>query len=344
MRFERWIGGAVLAAVLTGGAAQASDAVDPRKAPPAPGARPGVNYWAPALSDAADPAAPLAPHLRPGAKIEAKPGERPAFWRVRDADTVVWLFGSIHALPAAAQWRRPDLMRALRAADVVYFETPMNRLDARKHGYAKSRNVYLPSGEDLFDHISEESGEAFKRALRRLPKQWRRTVARMKPWAAVGALRGEHDPDLHMEGSRGVDPQLGVVASQLGKELRYFKTPQQQHDVFAKMPFEDQLAYFEVTLQRIDQGVTTYTPLVTAWLSGDQNRLLASIQDEDARLPDGVNKRLLDDRNIQWAEEIDAFLKGAGQDALVVGGAAHFVGPNNVIQFLEEKGWRVERL
>ena len=38
---------------------------------------------------------------------------RPALWEVSDADTKIYLFGTIHLLPSDYQWRTPALNRAL---------------------------------------------------------------------------------------------------------------------------------------------------------------------------------------------------------------------------------------
>ncbi|HWU81250.1 MAG TPA: TraB/GumN family protein, partial [Caulobacter sp.] len=47
----------------------------------------------------------------------------PAMWEVRDKDSVVYLFGSMHVLRPEVRWRTTAFDRAYAAADRVWFET-----------------------------------------------------------------------------------------------------------------------------------------------------------------------------------------------------------------------------
>ena len=48
----------------------------------------------------------------------------PPVWTVRDADSEMVLFGSIHILPPALDWRPPPLDAALKVADDLWLEIP----------------------------------------------------------------------------------------------------------------------------------------------------------------------------------------------------------------------------
>ena len=47
----------------------------------------------------------------------------PAMWEARDADSRIVLFGSVHMLPRALEWRTPALDAAMARSEHVYFET-----------------------------------------------------------------------------------------------------------------------------------------------------------------------------------------------------------------------------
>ncbi len=49
-------------------------------------------------------------------------------WQVSDADSSVWLFGSIHVLPPTIDWRTPAFDAILGKADEVYFEADIGPL------------------------------------------------------------------------------------------------------------------------------------------------------------------------------------------------------------------------
>ena len=59
--------------------------------------------------------APATALLAIGSAAEARAPQvaRPALWEVSDPDTKVYLFGTIHLLPAAMKWRSAKLDEAL---------------------------------------------------------------------------------------------------------------------------------------------------------------------------------------------------------------------------------------
>ena len=58
---------------------------------------------------------------------------RPPVWVVRDADSELVLFGSVHVLPPGLDWRPPALERAVSSADEVWFELPIDPATEAKH-------------------------------------------------------------------------------------------------------------------------------------------------------------------------------------------------------------------
>jgi len=68
----------------------------------------------------------LAALLFIGAPVAAEAA--PALWQVSDADSSVWLFGSIHVLPPSVTWRTPTFDEVLKKADQVYFEADIGPL------------------------------------------------------------------------------------------------------------------------------------------------------------------------------------------------------------------------
>ncbi|HYD46049.1 MAG TPA: TraB/GumN family protein, partial [Phenylobacterium sp.] len=49
----------------------------------------------------------------------------PAMWLVKDADTEIYLFGSMHVLQPGLKWRTSAYDEAWRRADTVWFEADM---------------------------------------------------------------------------------------------------------------------------------------------------------------------------------------------------------------------------
>src|SRR5688572_14622126 len=50
----------------------------------------------------------------------------PALWSVSDADTKIYLFGTIHLLPAGHEWRTPVIERAIAESDELVVEVALS--------------------------------------------------------------------------------------------------------------------------------------------------------------------------------------------------------------------------
>ena len=84
-------------------------------------------------------------------------------------------------------------------------------------------------------------------------------------------------------------------------------------------------------------------PLVAAWEAGDAEAL-AAIVASGLGASTVMRRRLLTDRNARWLPQIEALLARDGEDALVVVGAGHLVGPGSVVEMLRARGLAVMRM
>ena len=53
----------------------------------------------------------------------------PALWKVADADTTIYLFGTIHLLPSGTKWRSPLFDQAASSADTLIVEPERRRFE-----------------------------------------------------------------------------------------------------------------------------------------------------------------------------------------------------------------------
>lgn len=80
----------------------------------------------------------------------------PAIWAVRDRDSTVFLFGTIHVMKPGTQWRSPRFDDAFQGADQLILEVDNPEDQAavlpliREHGLSPDRPLsVLLSAEDL---------------------------------------------------------------------------------------------------------------------------------------------------------------------------------------------------
>lgn len=304
---------------------------------------PGQRLYAPSIDPSRSAAAPLAPHIAPPPRIAVGKQQRPALWRVGDADSTVWLFGSIHALPPGLNWRREDLLAAYRRARVVYFETDQTADGVWDMTVTHLKGAAAKDGVNLTDRLTREGRMRFLNLTR--ARKWVRPVLeRLNPWYVAMNFPFAEPEGLRGAGTWGVDNQLFAAATQSGKEIRAFLSGRDQMSIFTKMPMEHQVQFLEHALASAEAKRSGFEALVEAWITGDVEGLALRQVDEEIRLPEPVLEALLDRRNESWADEIDRFLREETGEALVIGGAGHFAGERSVQAMLQERGWQVLRL
>lgn len=259
----------------------------------------------------------------------------PAVWTIRDADSTILLFGSVHLLPDGLDWRPAALDAALAEADDLWFETPTEGGEGRMATRALG---LLPAGESLSAKLSPEGRVRLERVSSTLGLS-PAAVDGLRPWLADVTLSVAA---LIADGARaeaGVEAMLADAAP--GAARRYLETPSEQIAFLAGAPEADQLAALEETLRQLEEDPELFTRLVHAWLSGDQAAMDALGVAPLRTLSPVLYERLIAGRNQRWTERILERLAGTGATVIVVG-AGHLTGPDGVPALLRARGAAVE--
>src|SRR3546814_15705209 len=82
--------------------------------------------------------------------------------------------------------------------------------------------------------------------------------------------------------------------------------------------------------------------MVTAWLSGDVERLSHQFMAEFGNTP-ALVRPLLTNRNKSWARQVEALMRRPGTPLIAVG-KGHLVGRDSLQALLVKRGFRVRRL
>lgn len=278
--------------------------------------------------------------LAPAATLAA-----PALWRVSDADSSVWLFGSIHMLDQDRDWRTPRFDAALAAADHVYFEIVLDT-DA----YATFTRLSMlygrnRDGRQLSDYLTGEQQEQLQAFLNDhgLPPE---TVEPLRPWLAdltlMSLTQGRGGG-----GERAMTQQAGVELVLLDEiaedRRRELETPQTQFRMLAGLPDGEQVAALMRTITAGDSPDQALGALADAWHAGDVDTLARTMNAALGPVDSPTYKRMLGDRNQRWVAQI-ADMLGSNEDAMIIVGAGHLAGPVGVPTLLSEAGYRVDRM
>lgn len=263
----------------------------------------------------------------------------PPLWVVRDADSELVLFGSVHVLPSDLEWQSPALGAALGRADDVWFELPIDpRTQSRVAQLALEKGL-LPKGVSLSHKLSDVARERLGRVAVRAglrPEQ----LEPFRPWLAEASLSVA---DFQRQGARATAGVEQVIAAELGPDIerRAFETPEQQIDFMANVSEADQIASLEEALRRMDEEPDTYEALLASWMAADllalERQALLPIKAQTPRL----YKTLIRERNLRWVEEIKQRMAGRGRTVMIVG-VGHLLGKDGVPERLRRLGYRVE--
>lgn len=264
---------------------------------------------------------------------------QPPVWVIRDHDSTIVIFGSVHMLPPGLDWRPQALDTALQQANDVWFELPLDATDSMAAAQIAATRGLLPAGERLSKKLSPLGRKRLEKAATALNLSFP-TLDRMRPWLAEVTLGVAQLANGGANGSDGVERTLDQAAP-ASADRRAFETPEEQIAFFADTPEKDQIASLEDTLREMQENPRAYPDLIKAWMAGDLKALERQGLKPMRRAAPALYRRLVVERNARWAETIAQRLQGSGQTVVIVG-AAHLIGQDGVPAMLRRRGIAVE--
>lgn len=263
----------------------------------------------------------------------------PPVWVIRDADSEIVIFGSMHILPAGVDWRPEALDAALAKADDLWFELPMDAASQAEVGRAAQAKGYLSAGQTLTDLLGPEDGARLRKVADQLGLPMA-VLQYLRPWLAEVSLANAMFMKSSASRQEGVEAVVERIAP-ASATRRAFETPEQQISILADTPQADQIASLRQTLDELEQGPDAYDDLVRAWAAGDIRALEEEALEPIRKTSPVLYRRLIIERNVRWVEAIKARMAGSGETVIVVG-AGHLVGKDGLPARLRALGFKVE--
>lgn len=261
-------------------------------------------------------------------------GAGPLLWVVRDADSTLYLFGTVHVLKPDTAWSSPRLEAAIDSADAVYFEieNPGDQSAVvpliQQYGVSPDRPLtrLITTGE--LNQLQAAASTIGSGAAQMDP---------LRPWLAALTLSVAPLLEAGYDPNSGVELVLRQRALANGQPVKGLETMDEQVRIMAGFSEPAQLAFLRATLDSFDEAPVMLDRMVNAWATGDAASLDAIFNGEMRDSGPEVYRGLLTDRNRRWADQIETMLKGEGVVFIAVG-AAHLTGEGSVQDFLAERG------
>ena len=263
---------------------------------------------------------------------------QPPVWVVKDKDSELVLFGSVHILPPGLDWEPPALARALASADDVWFELPVDpATEAETSRLATALGVLAPD-QSLFKLLPPTDSQRMMRVAAMYDVS-PAVLDRLQPWLAEIALAGGAYRRAGADAASGVEKTLAATARPAA-ERRAFETPAEQIGILSRAPRAEQIASLRQTMEEMETKPEQYGVLVKAWLDGDMAGLDREAIAEMRKAAPTLFKTLVTERNARWTKVLDERLKGRGHTVVVVG-VGHLIGPDSVPARLRALGYSV---
>lgn len=260
-------------------------------------------------------------------------------WVVRDADSEIYLFGTLHMLSDGPEWRTPAFDDAYSRADTLWFEA-----DVGDPGEAKA--LMAKYGVDPSERLTEKlSPRTIKRltpllARERIPLT---AVDSMRPWAAAMMLTVQPLLNRGYTLKRGADAVITEQAHATTKQVRNFETMEDQIRFLAELPRDVEVQYLEDIIDDQVKPAHDGRTLQQAWEEGNLDLMAKWMVDDMRRHRPRLYGVMLKRRNEAWARALTAEMRGNGVELVNVG-ALHMVGRDGLPALLKARGFTVERV
>jgi uncharacterized protein YbaP (TraB family) len=262
----------------------------------------------------------------------------PALWVVKDEDTTIYLFGSIHLLKPGLGWFDDGVKTAFDSSDQLVLE--LVEPPAAESQALFGKLAMDQQGKTLRSKMNDADRAVYEAAMGKLgiPAP---AFDPFEPWAAGITLSVVAMQKSGFDPNSGVEKQLTAAAKVSNKPIAGLETMEFQLGLFDTLPEAEQITFLVEAAKMIDEVGTTADKMVAMWASAETDSL-------GQLMNEGLTSRTLYDalltkRNANWAKWISARMAKPGVTFMAVG-AGHLAGPTSVQNLLPAYGLSATRV
>jgi uncharacterized protein YbaP (TraB family) len=269
------------------------------------------------------------------------PIARPALWSVSDADTTVYLFGTIHLLPEKYEWRSAKFDAAVNSSQQLMVETIVDEKNPMALMSAMASMAFSPNLPPLAERVPRAKRAALADAVKKsgMPAA---AFDRMETWAAAFMLLGNQYKALGLKGGEGVESVLRGAFTSQGKPIGELETNAQQLGFFDALPENAQRQLLEGAIESPENSGKDFQNMLGSWVKGDVAAIAKSFNRDLAASPE-LKAALIERRNANWSKWVEQRMASPGS-VLIAVGAGHLAGQGSVVELLKRDGYKVERV
>ncbi|WP_249403639.1 TraB/GumN family protein [Sphingomonas sp. CFBP 13720] len=263
----------------------------------------------------------------------------PALWVVKDKDTTIYLFGTVHVLKPGLSWFDDAVRTAFDKSSEVVMEIVSPTPEQAQAAVMKS--AVNMTGPRLSEKLPEAERPAFAKAVADagLPAG---ALEPLDPWFAASTLtlltlqKDGYDP------ASGVEQAITQAAKAANKPVTGLETIDQQFGFFDSLSDAAQVTFLTETLKQLPEAGPMIETMVDQWAKGDPAALAETVNSGMTTTPE-LKRILLTDRNTAWAKWIEQRMARPGTVFVAVG-AGHLAGAGSVQEALKRYKLRAVRV
>jgi uncharacterized protein len=263
-------------------------------------------------------------------------------WQIKNSQSPVYLLGSIHVGKEEHYPLPKDVLDTFNRVDSIAVELDITKINQMSMLNTIRKIAFLDEGKSLGDVLDANTYKRLQQQLKKTPVPF---AEKMKPWMVSQTMVLTKLSQVGYSEKYGIDKFFIRKAARLQKPVLELEKLETQLNALSAFEQLNQNLLINQTLDQLPTIEAMMEQLFTHWRHGDLAKIKEFTQEQFPNKGEyaQLNKLLLHDRNKQMSEKIDSYIKSK-KSILVIIGSAHFVGDENIISILSNKGYKIEQI
>ena len=261
-------------------------------------------------------------------------------WSIETEKNTMYLLGSMHLLKSDFFPLSKGIQDAYGVCNKIVFETD---IDGTNDPAFQARMLTLglySEGQTLEQNVSEQTYASLKKKATAAGLSMAH-LDRFRPWLCAITLTAIELQRLGFDPNYGIDIHFLDKAKKDGKEMIFFETVEYQLKAFSEMVEREEESFLRQTLKDLEVIETMFSDIVESWKTGDVDKLESIMKISFKDHPDTYD-RLVTQRNKEWITKIENLMK-QDDNVLIIVGAGHLAGTENILELLKKKSHKIRQ-
>ena len=250
-----------------------------------------------------------------------------------------YLFGTHHLIPIQFLDSVPGLYPAFNSAKMVVSEVVLNNLDATP---AIRKAALLPDTITIrgllspaeYEFVNQELTNTLRMSLDNLNKMHPSLISKLYELELYKKYE-------HFEENTQSDTYFQLVAAKKGIPIAGLETVEQQVKLLFPENIKKETQLLVASIRNKEMLIQEMREMNRLYREGNLDALevLANQSNKQWNVSEEENKKLIDDRNINWVKQLPDLIKN--NSCFVAVGALHLPGNKGLIKLLKNEGYKV---